>query len=354
MRSATIRAIAHAIPERQLTYAQLEERFGAKDVASIFKMSGIRNRRVVAPGQCASDLGLAAARRLLAHTGVDPRSIDLVTFASQTPDYRVPATAAVLHGKLGLGERCCALDIGQACSSFVHNLGVAQGMIAAGTATRALVINADALTTLVHPKDRGLVTLHGDGAAAALIEACDTAEGGIEFIEFGTDGTRYDRLLVPAGGAREPSSAESRVEVTDESGITRTREHLFMDGPAVFHFSIYTVTAFLKRVLADRKLTSADFDSVILHQANKTMVDMIYKSIAVPPEKRFYYLEDVGNSSGASLPSALAEAWRAGAVKPGSRTLACAFGGGLSWGAFAIRWPANADAAVPGNVEVAA
>lgn len=354
MRSATIRGVAHAVPARRLTYEELEARFGVKEVASIAKMSGIRERRVVAPGQTASDLALAAARRLLQRHDVAPASIDLLTFASQTPDYRIPATAAVLHGKLGLPEKCCAFDIGQACSSFVHSLAVARAMICAGSATRALVLQGDALTTLIHPRDRGLVTLHGDGGAAVLLEACDEAAGGVEFVEFGTDGARYDKLLVPAGGAREPAGPESRVEVTDESGCTRTREHLSMDGPAVFHFSVYTVTAFLKRVLAERGLKAADFDTVLLHQANRTMIDLIYKSIGVPPEKRFYYLEDVGNSSGASLPSVLSEAWRRGAIKPGSRTLACAFGGGLSWGAFAIRWPAGADAAVPGDVEVAA
>jgi 3-oxoacyl-[acyl-carrier-protein] synthase-3 len=354
MRTATIRWIAHAIPERRLGYEELEARFGAKEVASIAKMSGIRNRHVVAPGQCASDLAYAAAKRLLDHSGIDPATIDLLTFASQTPDYRIPATAAVLHGRLGLAERCCTFDIGQACSSFVHSIAVAQSMIAAGTAKRALVLNGDALTTLIHPKDRGLVTLHGDGAAAALLEACDSDQGGVEFVEFGTDGKRFDKLLVPAGGAREPSGPATKVEVEDETGIVRTREHLTMDGAAVFHFSVYTVTAFLKRLLADRGLSAADYDTVLFHQANKTMVDLLYKSIAVPPEKRFYWMEDTGNSSGASLPSLFAEAWRAGAVKPGSRTLACAFGGGLAWGAFSIRWPADAAAAVPGPIEVAA
>lgn len=352
MKTTTIRAIAHALPSQVLTYEELETRFGAKEVASIYKMSGIRNRRVVAPGQCASDLAMAAAARLLEHCKVDRSSIDLLTFTSQTPDYRIPATASVLQGKLGLSQRCCTFDINQACGSFLHSLAVAHSMIVAGTASRALVLNGDALTTLINPGDRGLVTLHGDAGAAAILEPCDSEQGGLEFVEIGTDGTKFDRLLVPAGGARMPSSEKTRVEARDAAGCVHSDDHLFMDGPAIFHFCMYKITDFLKTVLKNRNLTIDQYDTVMLHQANKTMIDLIYRALNVPAEKRFYYMEQVGNSSGASLPSLLSQAWREGKIKPGSRTLMCSFGGGLSWGAASIRWPASIDAAVPGDVDV--
>jgi 3-oxoacyl-[acyl-carrier-protein] synthase-3 len=354
MNTSRIVAIAHALPETVLSYEEVERRFGAKEVASIAKMSGIKNRRVVAEGQCASDLAYAAARRLLDHTRVDPKSIDLVAYATQTPDYHMPATAAVFHGRLGLGERCCAFDIVQACSSFMHSLAVSHGLLVSGVARRALVVNADAVTSFLHPLDRGLVSLHGDGAAVALMEPSEPDRGGIEFVEFGTDGSKYDRLIIPAGAHRRPSSTATREEQTDDSGSIRTAENLFMDGPAVFHFCVYKVTAFLKKVLSDRGQSIDDYDLVLLHQANKTMMDIVYKAIGAPPAKRFYYLEENGNSGGASLPSALAEAWRAGVVKPGSRTLLCGFGAGLSWGAASIRWGDDASAAVPGSVDVPA
>lgn len=350
--STTIQAVAHALPATRLTYEQLVERFGEKAVASIYRMSGIRDRRVVAPGQCASDLALAAARRLLAHTGVAPQSIDLLIFASQTPDYRVPATAARLQAELGLPERTTAFDINQACASFVLALQAAHSMLVAGTAAQALVLNADAVSTLVHPRDRGLVTLHGDAAVATLLTRCDQPDCGIEFFAAGSDGAGYDKLWVPAGGARRPAGPDTAVETTDDSGCVRTPEHLCMDGPAIFHFGLYKVRDFVKGLLQERGLTIDDFDLVLLHQANKTMVDLLYKNLNVPPEKRYYYLEHVGNSSGASLPALLAQAWREGVVRPGSRTLLCAFGGGLSWGAFSVRWPATAAAAVPGEVDV--
>jgi 3-oxoacyl-[acyl-carrier-protein] synthase-3 len=350
--TSTIRAIAHALPATTLTYEDLVARFGEKHVASIYRMSGIRDRRVVAPGQCASDLAAAAARRLFEHIQVDPSTIDALIFASQTPDYRIPATASKLQADLGLSERCLTFDMNQACASFIFGLQVAHSMVVAETARRVLLLNGDALSTLIHPNDRGLVTLHGDAAAATLTEPLDTDAGGIEFIEVGTSGKDFDRLIVPAGGARMPSTPATREETTDASGCVRNQEQLFMDGPAVFHFALYKIKDFLKETLQRRKLAVADYDLILFHQANKTMVDLLYNSLEVPVEKRYYFLEHVGNSSGASLPSLLAQAWRDGKVKPGGRTLMCSFGGGLSWGAVSLRWPADADAAVPGDVDV--
>ena len=352
MKSSTITAISHALPATSLTQAELEARFGAKELGAIVRMSGIRNRRVVAPGQTAADLAFAAAERLLDSRGIDRSGIDLLLFVSQTPDYRAPATACVLHGRLGLSERCACMDINQACCAFLHGLAVAHSMLVAGTARRALVLTADAVTTLIHPRDRSLVPLHGDGATAALLDAADTAAGGIGPIELCTDGSKFDKLIVPAGGARRPASPETRVETADAGGCVHTPEHLFMDGPAVFHFCVYKVTAFLKEFLARNGLTVADFDTILLHQANKTMLDLVYQAIGARPEQRFYYLEEIGNCSCAALPVALAQAWREGVVKPGSRTLLCGFGGGLSWGAAVIRWPQDANAAVPGIVDV--
>jgi 3-oxoacyl-[acyl-carrier-protein] synthase III len=351
--TSTIRAIAHALPATTLTYEDLVARFGEKQVASIYRMSGIRDRRVVAPGQCASDLALAAARRLIEHTHVDPAGIDALIFVSQTSDYRIPATSSRLQAELGFPERCTTFDVNQACASFIFGLQAAHSMIVARTAHRVLLLNGDALTTLINPNDRGLVALHGDAAAATLIEPSNADAGGIEFFAVGTDGKNFDRLIVPAGGARLPCGSETCVEETDSTGCTRSKQQLFMDGPAIFHFALYKIKDFLKELLQQKGLSIADFDLVLLHQANKTMVDMLYKSLDVSADKQFYYMERVGNSSGASLPSLLAQAWREGRVKPGSRTLLCAFGGGLSWGAASVRWPDDADAAIPGSVDVA-
>jgi 3-oxoacyl-[acyl-carrier-protein] synthase-3 len=348
--STTITAMHYCVPTRRLTNADLAERFGERQLKSIVKMAGISERRVVAPGETAADLAYWAARRLLEDRQIDPQTIDLLLFASQTGDYQIPATACVLHGRLGLAERCAAFDINLGCTSYPYSLSVAHSMITAGVAHRALVLNADTLTTVIHPLDRGLVPLHGDGAAATLVESAAGPYGFRGFF-LGTDGSGAQHLMIPASGARIPRSEETKREITDESGIVRTQEHLYMNGPAIFHFSVYKIPEVIRQALAQLDLTADDLDLVVLHQANKTMVDMVYRALEVPEEKRFYFMDRIGNLSGASTPVVLAEAWRQGRIRPGTRTLLASFGVGLSWGVAVIEWPADLALAVQGSVE---
>jgi 3-oxoacyl-[acyl-carrier-protein] synthase-3 len=338
----TILGLAAVLPAGKLDNEEIARRFGERETASAIKMSGIRERRVTGSGQQASDLALTAAERLIRHMGFDRSFIDLLMFVSQTPDYRIPTTASVLHGKLGLRERCATFDVNQACSAYPYSLSIAHSMISGGMARYALILNADTLTKLIHPQDRSLLVLHGDAAAATILGPCDNDHGLAGFI-LGTDGSGAKHLLVPAGGSRMPCGPESKVERTDASGCIRTDENLVMDGPAVFHFSVYKVPEVIRGALSELGLTIDEIDNVILHQANKTMMDLIYKSLRVPPEKRFYCLETMGNSSGPSTPVALAEAWRQRRILPGSRTLMCSFGAGLTWGVAVIRWPEDAN-----------
>ncbi len=348
--NTTITAMHYCVPANRLTNQELVERFGERQVKSIVKMAGIQERRVVSPGQTASDLAYWAATRLLAERRIDPKEIDLLIFASQTGDYQIPATACVMHERLGLAEDCAAFDINLGCTSYPYTLSVAHSMIAAGVAHKALLLNAEALTTVIHPLDRGLVPLHGDGAVATLLEP---ALGGGGFVGFllGTDGTGFRHLMIPASGARLPRSEETKKEIQDESGVVRTQEHLYMNGPAIFHFSVYKIPEVIKQALDKFALTVDDLDLVILHQANKTMVEQIYRSLNVPAEKRFFYMENVGNLSGPSTPTVLAEAWRQGRIRPGTRTLLAAFGVGLSWGVAVIEWPMDMGPAVQASVE---
>jgi len=350
MHTTTIRAIAHTLPETRVTNEMLAARFGEKPMRSIVKMSGIEERRIVSLGQCASDLGLAAAERLLGHLLIERDSIDLLIFCSQTPDFKMPATASVLHGRLGLSERCCTFDINQACASYVHSMQVAHSMLVAQTATRALVINADALSQLVHHKDRSMVPLTGDAGVATLLESLEPTTGGFEHFRICNDGSLYEKLYIPAGGCRLPSSPITAEPVTDDAGVTRSQDTVHMDGPAVFHFAAHKVSGFLRDCLDDWSLNLDDIDLVLLHQANRTMVDLIYKAIGAGDEKQFTNIKHIGNAACASLPALLSEAWIEGKIMPGSRTLLCGFGGGLSWGAMVLRWPDDADASVPGEI----
>jgi len=338
--ATTITGMHYCLPTKILTNADLETRFDEKSLTSIVKMAGVLERRVVVEGLTASDLAVCAAKRFLEARNMDPGEIDLLIFASQTGDYKLPATACVIHSRLGLAQTCACFDVNLGCSAFPYAATIASSMVESGGFRKALVINAEAITTLIHPYDRGLVPLHGDAAVVSLVEPCEGGSG-ILWSELGTDGTGYEHLIIPASGARVPRTADTCKEVQDEAGIIRTQEHLFMNGPAVFHFSLHKVPEAIKAGLKKHDMTVEDFDLVLLHQANRTMVDMIYKTLKVPMDKRFYFMEKVGNASGASSPMLLAEAWRQGLIRPGGRTLLAAFGVGLSWGVMAVKWPST-------------
>jgi 3-oxoacyl-[acyl-carrier-protein] synthase III len=347
-----IKAMHYCLPTKKVTNEDLAVRFGEKQINSIFKMAGIRERRVVTEGITASDLGYVAAQRLIDENSIDRDEIGLLIFASQTSDYQIPATACVLHDRLHLSMHCACFDINLGCTSFPYTLSVAHSMIVAGMTKKALVINADALTTVIHPMDRGLIPLHGDGAVATLLEATEDDAGFMGF-SLGTDGSGYKHLIIPASGARNRRTAETAMDVADEQGCIRTQEHLYMNGPAVFHFSVYKVPEVILAGLDQIGLGIDNIDLVILHQANKMMVDIIYKALKVPPEKRFYFYESIGNLSGASTPTALAEALRQGKIKPGSITLTASFGVGLSWGVVIHKWPETMSVVSYDDVEYA-
>jgi len=340
MPRAALTALHHCVPARRLTEAELEARFGAKNVQSIAKLSGIHERRIVEPGMTAADLAFAAADRLLGARAVPRGTIDLLIVTTQTGDYQIPGTAYVLHERLGLSKSCAAYDLNQGCAAYPYALALAEGLFESGVARRALILNTDALSGVIHPQDRTLVTLHGDGAVATLLEPAVADEGLLGF-HFGTDSSGWRYLCMPASGARQPRGENTRREIADDTGCVRTDEHFQMNGQAIFHFAIHQVPEVVREALKKFGVTVADLDLVILHQANRFMIEQIYKKLGVPPEKQFFYLENVGNLSGAATPAALSEAVRQGRVKPGALILLAAFGVGLSWGVALVRLGAN-------------
>ena len=333
-----------------LTDADLEQRFEAKQLQSITKLSGIHSRRVVSSGLTACDLAEVAVRRLFASKAMDLSRIDLLVFATQTPDYQIPGNACVLHGRLGLLHSCGAFDINLGCSAFPYALSVVHSMLKSGVAHTALLCHGDAISAFVHPRDRSLVPLHGDGAAVYLLEDSETAIGFDGFL-LGTNGADSQKISIPASGMQQKRSSETKIEHVDESGNVRTLEHLQMNGPAVFHFSLKVIPQAIQQYLVQQDLQMEQVDLVLLHQANKTMVDLIYRALKVPQAKRFYFMETVGNLAGASTPVLLAEAWRRGRLKPGMRVLMASFGNGLSWGVTSLVWSAAESDCSQASVE---
>jgi 3-oxoacyl-[acyl-carrier-protein] synthase III len=345
-----ISAIHYCVPPTILTNEQLIPRFGERAVMSIARMSGINERRVAAPDCATSDLGYFAAEKLIRAHGVDRSSIDLIVVATETPDFQMPATACVLHGRLGFLDRCAAFDVSLGCSAFPYALAVVSGMISAGLAKRALLVVADTITKVIHPEDRGLVPLHGDGAMACIVDKCDSTDGDISFF-LGTDGKSHQHLIMPASGTRLPRSDKTRELIKNESGVVRSLEHLHMNGPAVFSFSLHRVPDMIRAALLEQNLTIDDIDLFLFHQANKKMVDQIYYVLKIPTSKQFFFMEKIGNCAAASSAILLAEAWRQGVAKPGMRILVAGFGVGLSWGVAILRCPKTVNAATESETD---
>lgn len=335
--STAILATEYELGSEVLSFERLEERFGAGPMRKVFSGSGIRNRRVAPRGVCGSDLAWAAAERLLAERSIDRAGIDLVIHCTQSPDYFLPTTACVLHQRLRLSTQCACFDLNLGCSQYVYALSVAHSMISAGVSRRALVLTGDTMSQTVNPRDRSIVPLLGDGGSATLVGPAPAGQGFLGF-ELGTDGSGHKYLMMPAGGFRLPVSAETAIETTDAEGNTRSPQNLYMNGAAIFHFAITVVPQTIERLLERLGLTLDQMDLVLFHQANKYMLDYLLKKLNIPPEKTHIFLEDIGNTSGSTMPILLKEAGRAGKLKPGALVLMIVFGVGLSWAATAMRW----------------
>ena len=205
MKYAAIGPIAVHLPETVETNEELKAAYPSWDMDLIYTKTGIAQRHLAAPGECASDLGVAAARKLFEQYQIDPATIDFLLLCTQTPDYPLPTTACLMQERLGLPTSVGALDFNLGCSGFVYGLALAEGLIRADAARRVLLITAETYSKYIHPDDRSLRTIFGDGAAATLLEAVDTPS--LFAFQFGTDGRGADTLLVTKGGARPAEQA---------------------------------------------------------------------------------------------------------------------------------------------------
>jgi len=335
---AIIRDVASHLPDARLTNQELAEREEGFSAEQIFKKTGIAERPVAAPGECASDLATAAAEKLFAKTGVEPGDVDYLLFCTQSPDYFLPATACVIHNRLGLPQACGAIDFNQGCSGYVYGLSLAKALIESGQAKRVLLLTGDTYTKYIHPRDRSVCTLFGDGAAATIGEAREGSSGGLGVFQFGTDGRGADKLIVPAGASRRPRSEETAREETDADGNVRSAENLYMNGRDVFRFAITTVPRSFRNLLQAAEWSADDVDYLLLHQANRFMLDELVTRLKIAEEKAPYHFEKLGNTVSSTIPLVLERLLDEGKLSQGNRLAMLGFGVGYSWAGCAMEW----------------
>jgi 3-oxoacyl-[acyl-carrier-protein] synthase-3 len=333
---ANILGIAYHLPDRIETNDQLQQENPGWEMDRIYEKSGIRQRRIAAPGETAADLGFFAAEKLIKRNLVKPDEIDALILCTQSPEYYLPSSACILQHRLKLGKHVAAFDFNLGCSGFVYGLYMAKCFIEAGEARNVLLITADTYTRFIHPKDRTVRTLFGDGAAAALVGP--SPEAAIGPFVLGTDGAGARNLIVPSGCLRLPRSPETSAEAADAAGCVRSQDNLFMDGPAIFTFALTVVPRTIKALLDKAGLAAESVDWYAYHQANKYMLETLAPRSKVPPEKMVLSFEDIGNTVSASIPIAVQRYAEAGKILPGQKVMMVGFGVGYSWGACMATW----------------
>jgi 3-oxoacyl-[acyl-carrier-protein] synthase-3 len=330
--AARIAAIATHVPERVLTNEELARIYPDWPAEKILAKTGIRERRIAAESETASDLAYAAARKLFGSAAVSAEEIDFLIFCTQAPDYILPTTACLLQSRLGLRREIGAIDVNLGCSGFVYCLSLAAGLIAAGAASKILILTADTYSKYIHDRDKSVRTLFGDGAAATLVRAAEAEEGArMGPFLFGSDGEGGPDLIVEAGAFRRPRSAETAIEATDRSGNVRAPDNLYMNGGAVLSFSLREVPRMYQRMLEKTGRTAEEFDYVVLHQANRFMLDALQHKMALPDAKFPRHFENVGNTVSSTIPFVLEMMMANGQMTPGARIMLVGFGVGLSW-----------------------
>lgn len=320
---SVIRGVGAHLPKRIVSNDDLSKIVDTTD-AWIRERSGIVNRHIADETEKTSDLGAAAAKQALVRAGIDPIDIDLIVCATATPDRTFPATAVRIQSMLGV-TKGAAFDVQAVCSGFVYALTVADSFLRTGQSKRALVIGAETFSRILDWSDRSTCVLFGDGAGAVVLEAQPQ------------HGTRNDRGIL-ATRLRSDGRFEDLLYVDGGAGSTKTVGHLRMNGREVFRHAIQKISGVIEETLVESGYAPDEIDLFIPHQANKRILDGIAKKLGVAPEKIVMTLHKHGNTSAASIPLALNEAFEAHRVKEGSLILMEAMGGGFTWGAVLARW----------------
>jgi 3-oxoacyl-[acyl-carrier-protein] synthase-3 len=325
-RRAAISAVASYVPERIVTNAELAKRLDTSD-DWIVTRTGIRERRMGAPGETTSTMGAEAVRRLMTRRSLGPNEVDALIVATATPDMMFPATACLIQDQLGLSH-AWGFDLSAACSGFLYAMTVGAQLVAAGAHERVIVVGADLMSSIIDPFDRTTAVLFGDGAGAALLEPAEPEYGLLDFYHR-VDGSGRNDLLMPAGGSSLPASAAT---------VAARQHFLKQNGKVVFKFAVTQMVESVNVLLRRNGLTASDLSLVIPHQANQRILDAVAQRLCVPHERVASVLARYGNTTGATLPLALDAALAEGKIKRGDLVVFAAVGAGFTAGATLVRW----------------
>lgn len=320
---AKIRAVTSYLPPTIENNSEIVE-------ARFMKKIGVQSRHVVTD-ETAGDLALRAAEKLFAEYEIDRHATDFILLCTQHPDYQMPHTAAQIQSQLGLKKSVGSLDIGLGCSGYVYGLAVAKGLIESGLAKKILFLTSSVYTKYINVKDTSTRPLFGDGATATLIEAVDEDFPSLSAFVFGSDGTRYDKLIIPVGGSKFPPRDTPEVFAEDDNHNYRSNYEVFMDGMAITYFTLREIPKLVDDVLTAANLTRAELDYCIFHQANKFMMTYLRDKANLNDVPFHNEISETGNIVSGSVGLAIEQVAKTVDVKNLRRVMLAGFGVGLSW-----------------------
>ncbi|GAA6435134.1 ketoacyl-ACP synthase III [Bacteroides intestinalis] len=331
---AYIKAISYYLPERIMTNDELISQFPEWSVEKVAAKVGVDFRHLAASNETAGDMAEKAARKLFDEYHVNPKKIDFVMLCTQSPDYFLPSTACVLQNRLGIPKNSGAFDYNLGCSGCVYGLALAKGLILAGIARNILLLTSETYNKYLHPQDKSNRSIFGDGAAACLISFEGMAEIG-DFV-MGTDGNGAENLIVKTGASRYKNRTGYSDE--DDEGHLRYDDYLYMNGGAIFNFTLDAVPSMLKQVLEKNAIKKEEVDYFVFHQANKFMLNTIRKVCVLPKEKYYINLSETGNTVSSTILIGLKDCLTNEIIHKDMQVMIAGFGVGLSWAGTVLKF----------------
>jgi 3-oxoacyl-[acyl-carrier-protein] synthase-3 len=328
--TAGITGVGMSFPEKKLTNADLEKMVDTND-EWIVERTGIRERRIAEKGVGASHHGALAAKQAMEHAGITAEQVDLIIVPTVTPDMLFPATACLIQEMIG-AKNAWGFDLEGACSGFIFALQNARAQIEAGHAERVLVIGSEIMSAITDYTDRNTCILFGDGAGAVVVERIDPERIGIIDALNRVDGIGARFLKMDGGGSLNPASRES---------VDAGMHYIFQAGRDVYKFAVKGMAGITAEIVEKNGYTGADVALFVPHQANIRIIEAAQRRVGLDDSQVAITIDRFGNTTSASIPSALRVAHDDGRLKEGDLVVLCAFGAGFTWGSTLLRWTAR-------------
>lgn len=328
-----IKSLSVTVPKERVETIKQNIFFTEKQLINFIESTGIKERRIASKDMCSSDLCYNAAINLFNKTDINLNEIDALIFLSQTPDYRVPGTSIIMQDRLKLPKTTIAFDVNMTCSGYIYGLFLAYSLTNIDNIKNVLLLVGETLSKITSTRDNSTGLLLGDGGSATLITKNE--KYGDSFFSLNTDGSNLDAVIVPGGGFRNMSSVETLTTKQYEDGSERNDEQIRMDGIEVFSFAVSELPKDVKRLLNFAEKNVSNVDIFVFHQANKYMMDIIAKKLKIDTQKMLYSIQKYGNTSGVSIPMAIAD--QKNLLNNNDVLLLNAIGAGFSWGTLLLK-----------------